>query len=455
MTTGLATTVDSREGLIFLLAQAGEIEHVLICEYLFAGLSLKTADDEGLTPAQLDATRRWQRLIWQVVAQEMLHLALANNLLTAIGAAPHFRRPNFPQIGRYYPRDFRFTLTRFDEATLQHFVYIERPEGMQADDPDLFGGVEPLAMPRVINEVGPDVIPFETIGELYRVIEDGFRTLAARHGEARLFIGPPAAQATERYFTFPALIAVTDLASALQAIEAIVEQGEGVRGDWQGAHYGKFLSIYQEFRALTGADPTFDPARPVESNPSSRLAPDSTGLTLIEEPFTMKISDYFNAAYDLLVQMLARFFAHTEETDGELKVLVQTAIDGMFSVILPLGDLLTRLPMGPSHPNKSAGPAFAIYRQTADVLPHARAAWLLFHERLLELAAFGDRLRAERPATPQLDAAAEGFRGMAARLEKVRRRNDLSSGRGKFSAQTRRDAAAERFDGMHELHMWQ
>ena len=58
-------------------------------------------------------------MIWEVAAQEMLHLALANNLLTAIGAAPHFRRPNFPQSGRYYPKDFRFTLTPFDAATLQ------------------------------------------------------------------------------------------------------------------------------------------------------------------------------------------------------------------------------------------------------------------------------------------------------------------------------------------------
>jgi hypothetical protein len=403
--------------LIFLLAQACEIEHVLICEYLFAALSLKTADDEGLTPAQLDATRRWQQVIWEVAAQEMLHLALVNNLLTAIGAAPHFRRPNFPQVGRYYPRDFRFTLTRLDAATLQHFVYIERPEGMQEDDPDLFGGLQPLAMPRVLNDVGPDVITFETIGELYRVIEEGFRTLAAAHGEARLFVGPPAAQATERFFSFPALIPVTDLASALKAMEAIVEQGEGVRGDWQDAHYGKFLGIYHEFRSLTRADPAFDPARPVQSNPASRMAPDSTGLALIDDPFTIKVSDFFNAAYDLLVQMLARFFAHTEESDDDLVTLVQTAIDGMFSVILPLGELLTRLPMGPSHPGQTAGPAFGIYRQTADVLPHARAAWLLFHERLLELAAFGDRLRAERPTVPQLDTAAEGFRAMAARLE--------------------------------------
>jgi hypothetical protein len=138
MTTLTPARVESRDGLIFLLAQACEIEHVLLCEYLFAGFSLKTADDEGLTPDQLDATRRWQQVIWEVAAQEMLHLALANNLLTAIGAAPHFRRPNFPQSGRYYPRDFRFTLTRFDAATMQHFVYIERPEQMQEDDPDLF-----------------------------------------------------------------------------------------------------------------------------------------------------------------------------------------------------------------------------------------------------------------------------------------------------------------------------
>lgn len=415
--TATTTSVESRDGLIFLIAEACEVEHVLLCEYLFAGFSLKTAEDEGLTPAQLDATRRWQKVIWEVAAQEMLHLALANNLLTAIGATPHFRRPNFPQEGRYYPRDFRFTLTPFSVETIQHFVYIERPEGMTEDDPDLFGGVQPIEMPRVVNRVGPDVIGFETIGELYRVIEDGLRGLTARLGERRLFIGPPAAQATERYFSFPELIAVTDLASAVRAIEAIVEQGEGVRGEWQDAHYGKFLRVYHEFRELTDADPTFEPARPVQPNPASRMPPDSTGMALIDDPFTIKVSDYFNAAYDVLVQMLVRFFCHTEESEDDLKMLVQTAIDGMFSIILPLGDLLTRLPMGPTYPGKTAGPAFGIYRQTADALPHRGAAWLLLHERLLELAAFGDRLHTERLDAPGLDTAAQGLRAMAARLE--------------------------------------
>lgn len=409
--------VSSRDGLIFLLAQACEIEHVLACEYLFAGMSLKTDEDEGLQADQLAATKRWQRVIWDVAAQEMLHLSLVNNLLTAIGGAPHFRRPNFPQIGRYYPRDFRFTLTPFSEQTIQHFVYIERPEGMQADDPELFSGAGALAMPYVPNAVGPDVVSFETIGHLYRAIEAALRGLVAAHGEARVFIGPPRAQATERYFRFPQLIAVTDLTSACAAIEAIVEQGEGVRGQWQEAHYGKFLSVYREYLALRAADPEFEPSRPVCPNPASRIPPDAPDVNLIDDPFTIKASDLFNAAYDVLVQMLARFFAHSEETDAELKTLVQTAIEAMFSVILPLGDLLTRLPMGPAHPGLTAGPAFGIYRQTADVLPHKRAAWTLFEERLDELAGHCGVLRGEALTLTALADVEAGFRGLRAALE--------------------------------------
>jgi hypothetical protein len=37
----------------------------------------------------------WEAVIVEVTKQEMLHLALATNLLTAIGVA-HTHRPNFP-----------------------------------------------------------------------------------------------------------------------------------------------------------------------------------------------------------------------------------------------------------------------------------------------------------------------------------------------------------------------
>jgi hypothetical protein len=58
-----------------------------------------------------------------------------------------------------------------------------------------------------------------------------------------LFVGEPLAQATPDRFRWPQLIAVTDLASARAAIDEIIEQGEGARGDWRPAHYGRFFGI--------------------------------------------------------------------------------------------------------------------------------------------------------------------------------------------------------------------
>ena len=60
----------------------------------------------------------------------MLHLALATNILTAVGAAPHFERPNFPISSRWYPSGVQITLLPFGEQALRHFMYLERPEGM-------------------------------------------------------------------------------------------------------------------------------------------------------------------------------------------------------------------------------------------------------------------------------------------------------------------------------------
>jgi hypothetical protein len=95
--------VESREELVWLLAQACELEHGLMCEYLFAQFTLKRTREEGLSAQQLAKVAAWETVIIDVTKQEMLHLALATNLLTAIGAAPHFHRPNFPILSRWYP----------------------------------------------------------------------------------------------------------------------------------------------------------------------------------------------------------------------------------------------------------------------------------------------------------------------------------------------------------------
>src|SRR5262249_47430077 len=122
--------VHDREQLITLLTEAAEIEHGLMCCYLYAAFSLKTSDDSDLSPSQLVVTRRWRGVILDVAIEEMLHLGLAANLMAAIGATPHFSRPNFPVTPGYHPSGVVVELSRFSKGTIDHFVYLERPEGV-------------------------------------------------------------------------------------------------------------------------------------------------------------------------------------------------------------------------------------------------------------------------------------------------------------------------------------
>ncbi len=150
---------------------------------------------------------RWERVVSHVATQEMLHLALVNNLLSAIGASPYFSRPNFPQKSRYYPPGVRLALLPFGQDALQHFLFLERPEGMELEDaPEL----EVLATPKPSIPLKLDddqIVPldqdFATVGHLYRGIEQGFRYLVEKYGQEQVFVGPRRAQATPEYFGGP------------------------------------------------------------------------------------------------------------------------------------------------------------------------------------------------------------------------------------------------------------
>jgi hypothetical protein len=412
--------IEDREELIFMLCEAAELEHMIMLQYLFAAFSLKRDEDEGLTPEQLAACKRWDRTISHVAAQEMLHLALCCNLLTAVGAAPHFRRPNFPQRANYFPAGVQFDLLPFGETALRHFIYLERPEGMQADDaPGFIANLAPTPTPTG-HEVVPFLQDFATVGHLYRGIEQGFRHLAEKYGEDRLFIGPPRAQATEAYFRWPELVAVTDLRSAVAAIETIVEQGEGARGHVDEGHYGQFLRLLAEYQEFVRNDPAFDPARPVQMawcrTPGT---PDVATPILVTDPMTADVADLFNASYEVLVQMLARFFAHTEEDDDELDTLADTAVSSMFMIIRPRACILTRLRIGPNLPGKTAGPSFEYYR-SGYLLPHKEAAWTVMYERLQELESACAEIGARSGAPAGLETVRANFHRLARKLGQFR-----------------------------------
>src|SRR5215475_6761593 len=378
--------VENREHLWDLLIEASQLEHLIMCQYLYASFSLKTDPDEGLTAPQAEAVARWRETLAGIAIEEMLHLALVANVMTAIGAAPSLSRPNFPRRSEYLPPGVQFALLPFGEAALTHFLYLERPEGMARLDAAGFVPAEPPPEPVDPSEVMPRLQDFSTVGHLYRGIMNGLSHLADRLGEQRLFVGPSRAQATPEMFQWPQLIAVTDLKSACAAVEEIIEQGEGARGDWKSAHYGRFLGIWNEYRGLRDQDPSFEPARPVIPAFSRQPFDITDPQPVLTEQTTRTVAELFNLGYETLLQVLTRFFTHTDETEEQLNVLTESALTLMAHVLAPLGRALTRMPAGAEHPGRTAGPTFEMYYQMGNFIPSREAAWALLAERLATMA---------------------------------------------------------------------
>jgi hypothetical protein len=389
---GPRVRLEHREALVYTLGKAAEIEHLIMLSYLYASFSLKQRTEEGLTPDALEAVKRWRRTLTEIGEQEMLHLALVQNLLTAVGAAPRLARPNFPLPAYTYPAGVRIELLPFSESALRHFAFLERPEGMAIDDAEGFEALgQAVGLPHdEEDEIVPHLQEFDTIGQLYRSIQTGIEQLAERLGPERLFVGPPDAQATAEHFRWPELVAVTDAASARRAIDTIVEQGEGARGEWRDAHFGRLLGILDEFRAMRAADPDFEPARPVALS-NVRPQVHGAGLPLISDPGTVRCMDLLNVVYEVLLQLLSRYFAHTDESPEQLAALADVSVGLMYGAVKPLGSVVTSLPVGFETPGLTAGPGFELFYQVDYLLPHRAAAWVVMEERLRDAAAFAVR----------------------------------------------------------------
>jgi len=392
--------VANREDLWWLLSEAAQLEHMIMCQYLFAEFGLKQGSDEGLSPEQARVVDGWRKTLHSIAVDEMLHMALVANVSTAIGAAPTLGRPNFPQRSGFFPSPIQLDLLPFGERALQHFLYLERPEGMERLDAEGFVATAPPRAPLAADESMPRGQEFATIGHLYRGIDSGLRTLAARVGEMAVFVGSPRAQATPELFHWPQLIVVTDLTSASAAVAEIIEQGEGARGDWQHAHYGRFLNILQEYHEQLALDPSFEPTRPVLAAYTRQPFDSAAPVPIITEPLTHRVAELAALAYELVLQTLNRFFTHTDESDEQLGILVRVAVGTMAGVLRPLATELTRLPVGASHADCTAGFAFEMFYTMGNFVPWRESAWALLYERM--------SLLADRCATAATDPSEPG-----------------------------------------------
>ena len=269
----------------------------------------------------------------------------------------------------------------------------------------------------VIAACEPFDVDFTTQSEFYHKIMTGLAGIP----ESELFIGPPEAQANARYLQFGGMLkAVTDRRSALGALKMVVEQGEAPTSAHPDAHFWIFRTIYREYlEAMSKAEKkgeTFEPVRPVVSNPITRFHDDAAGGTLISDPLTQQVAELFNGAYATMLMIFLRFFAHTGESEEELEKLADGTMRLMRNVARPLGEALTKMPVchDPALAGRTAGPGFGITRDV-HLLPHKRSAWIFFGERLHELASIGTKLLATRAdqLPPDVEEAVAGLQALS------------------------------------------
>jgi CDGSH-type Zn-finger protein/uncharacterized Fe-S cluster protein YjdI len=380
----LAIEAPSREILLHQLYEAAELEHNLMCTYLYAAFSLRNGEREGLSEKEAAAVAGWRRAIIGVATEEMGHLCAVWNITVALGGSPRFGRGNFPLDPGGLPAGVVVKLAPFNEAVLQHFIHLERPDG--SPEPDGAGFAPDFAFKRGVASarLTPMGLDYDTVGSFYATLAAGIEAFVLRVGETEAFCGDPALQLSPVEIDLAGARPVICAKTALQAFKAIVEQGEGAPEYSVGSHFQKFSAIRQELTALREANPHFLPAFPAAENPVQRPPMRSSGRVWIENPEAAAVVDVANTSYALMMRLIA--YAYSVPRPAPEKAFAIDLSLGLMHAITYLAERAARLPAGPSNPGCHAGVSFAVLRDAAP-LPRGPSARRFFIERLEEIAA--------------------------------------------------------------------
>jgi hypothetical protein len=328
MVTPITDVADLRRHLQWAI----EVEHATIPPYEYAMWSVVDPDSAAATS------------IKYVAREEMLHAALAANLLTAVGGSPRFTAGSVPRYPGPMPHHSPAEplILHLAPASLELvrdvFLRIEQPEAPGSQ---------------------PEADRYETLAQFYEAIADAMALLGDE-----VFSGDPHRQVTRGYAGHGggALFAVTDLDTALLAIEEIVEQGEGTHtsavspvgfapdrlahleiepfgfeGAPERAHYWRFLDIVE------GRTP-IDVHR-MRVDPSSGELPEGELRDLCR---------LFDACYSLQLEVMERVWRSGDESpliEGAMVPLMNHAEK-------PIALALVREPW-PGGSGDVAGPPFA------------------------------------------------------------------------------------------------
>jgi hypothetical protein len=276
----------SEDDLHANLQHAVDLELWTIPLYLSALYSIRDLDKIERQDYPVSA-----KLLASVAVQEMLHLELASNLCIALGHVPAFERP-------YYEDHTRIPFVHPDPAELPERLrdYVVGIGPLDQNQLKLFCAIE---LPEVPSKtVWAEKDSYDSIGELYEALKIGVTKLwdscfvgtQAEYMQAAAFEGYTPRLNIDIGFSQK----ITDLDSALHAIDAIVAQGEGASGqcvprefeppkqtDAQHYHSGWFaptMSHYQKLSIILTNEHHLPPVYPRAEQTSDALAKHDAAL---------------------------------------------------------------------------------------------------------------------------------------------------------------------------------
>ena len=316
------------------LQDALELEHATIPPYLCALFSIP----EGSNHEAADVVR-------SVVMEEMLHMTLVANVMNAVGRQPVVAHAGFvkkyPTFLPHSDDSFTVDLLPMSEKAVDTFLKIERPAKRHAP---------------------PQPDRYHTIGQFYEAIEDALRRLTKELGPSVVFVGDPAHQVPEGRWYYGgggAVVPVTNLDSALRALEEVVDQGEGLDHMlWDGdprrelAHYFRFAELRAQRRYLPGDTERSGPSGPelpVDFSIIAPMRPNPRSEDYRAYPSIHAQMVKSNRIYTRLLVQLQRAFMGSPET---LRDAVATMYEFRYQA-----EALMRIP-SPLSPGMTVGPSF-------------------------------------------------------------------------------------------------
>jgi hypothetical protein len=306
-----------------------ELEHATIPPYLYAMWSLGTSSTNSAAA----------RVIRTVVNEEMRHLATVANIINALGGTPVF---DSPSVLPHYPgplpgaveEGLSVGLAPFSPDLVEKiFMIIEQPEHPLEFHALAAASDEPM-----------------TIGQFYRAI----RTTIADLGDSA-FTGPPGNQVTKDMVS--GVVAVTNVATAEQAIDTIISQGEGTAtspGEVVGtdfAHYYRFAEVVKGHKLVP--NPAAGPSDPPEQQFTYTGAEIRTPTGVIAAPVNPTTAGYpegsaarqasidFNVTYTGMLKAFQDVFSghpdQINDTVGTMTSSLQPKATAMMALTPPAG----------------------------------------------------------------------------------------------------------------------